>query len=172
MAKSVSVYNKQRITEMNKPMKKKSIITSSIFSVLFLALGVFTFVNGLIQNAVFNIILGVVTCLVSIYPVYRSIKQSEENVQKAIVDMGVERYSIKLTFLFKDKRIEVTSEQKNDVKNDTILIRNITQARLTKNAICLYLGENMYYILNDDFVEGSVDDVVRILNKNGIPVKG
>ena len=172
MIKSVSVYNKKRIVEMNKPMKKKSIISSSIFSVMFLGLGVFTLVNAIMAGAVFNIVLGSITCLISFYPIYRAVKQADENADKAVKDMGIERYSIKITFVFKDKRIEVTTQQKDEIKNDTILIRNITKARKNKDGLALYLGEKMYYITNADFEEGSVDDVIRILYKNGIEIKG
>lgn len=168
MVKATSVYNKEIIKEINKPMEKKSIITSSIFSVLMLGLGVFTIVETLVNEFnVFNVILGGITTLISFYPIYRAVKQNKANLEQTVKDLNVEQHPVTINYVFKEKRIEVELEQNGEVKKDTILIRNVTKVRKVKTAVAIYVGEQMYYIKNEDITVGDADTLVRMfLNTN------
>ena len=123
-------------------------------------------------NEVFNIILGSVTILFSVYPVYRAFRQNKESLAQAIKEMGIDKNSITINLLVRDKRIEVTTEQGGEVKNSTVLVRNVSQIKTNKHAVGIYVKDNMYYVLDTDYIEGGREELLNVFRKAGILVKG
>jgi hypothetical protein len=175
MLKTVSVYNEEVIKEISKPLAKKAIVTSAIFTAIMFALGVFMTIHSIVsqeENKVFNIIIGAITVVFSFYPLYKALRQNKENLKTAITDLGVDKNELKITMVVREKRIEVTSEQGGAVKNSTVLLRNISEAKINKKAIGIYVKDNMYYVLDSDYIEGSKQEFINILRKAGVKIKG
>ena len=74
--------------------------------------------------------------------------------------------------MFREKRIEVSTEQNGEIKNSTVLVRNVSEIRTTKDAVAIYVKDNMYYVLNSDYVEGSREELLNVFKKAGTSIKG
>ena len=172
MIKTVSVYDKETIKEISKPLMTKSIVTSGIFTLIMIGLGIFLLIDSIIKGQVFNIVLASVTILFSIYPIYRAYRQNQDNLKTAIKDMGIDKATLTISLVAREKRIEVSTEQNGEVKNSTVLLRNITQVKINKRAIGIYFKDNLYYVLDTDYIEGNKEDFIKLFKKAGVPIKG
>ena len=70
------------------------------------------------------------------------------------------------------KQRKVTSEIFVEIKNSTILIRNVSQIKTNANAIGIYVKDNMYYVLDTDYIEGSRKELLNVFKKAGTQIKG
>ena len=172
MIKTVSVYDKEKIKEISKPLATKSLVVSAVISAILLVFGVIIFVKSIIAVDVLNIVLSSLTILFAIYPTYRTIRQNKQSLAQAIREMGIDKCSITITLLVRDKRIEVTTEQNGVVKNSTVLIRNVSEIKTNKQAVGIYVKDNMYYVLNSDYIEGNRQELLNVFKKAGTKIKG
>ena len=114
MVKTKSVYDKEVIKEISKPLAKKALITSVLFTVALWCLGIFFLITSILEfeeRGVFNIVVACITIVFSGYPLYKAIKQNKESLKTAIADMGIDKSSIEINLTVREKRIEVTSDE-------------------------------------------------------------
>ena len=86
--------------------------------------------------------------------------------------MGIDKATLTISLVAREKRIEVSTEQNGEVKNSTVLLRNITQVKINKRAIGIYFKDNLYYVLDTDYIEGNKEDFIKLFKKAGVPIKG
>ena len=172
MVKTVSVYDKEKIKEISKPLATKSLVTSIIIAVIILALGVFMLVRAIINNEIFNIVVSGLMIVLSCYPIIKAVRQNKDALETSIKDLGVDKSEITISLVVREKRIEVTTEQNGEIKNSTVLIRNVSQIKTNANAIGIYVKDNMYYVLDTDYIEGNRKELLNIFKKAKIEIKG
>ena len=86
--------------------------------------------------------------------------------------MHVEDGPIEIEYIFKEKKVEVTTVKNDVAKMKTIMYKNISHAKIDGKGIAIYLyGDNMFYIYDSDFVEGTKQKLAVIFSKLGIKVK-
>ena len=172
MVKTVSIYDKDKIKQISKPLATKGLIISSIFSVVIIVLAILMLVKAIQNGDVFNIVMGSIVVVFSGYPVLRTLRQNKEALKSAISEMGIDKGSVTINMLVRDKRIEISQEQNGEVKNSTVLLRNINEVKVNKVAVAIYVKDNVYYVLNDDYIEGTREELLNVLKKAGIKIKG
>ena len=172
MVKTVSIYDKDKIKQISKPLATKGLIISSIFSVVIIVLAILMLVKAIQNSDVFNIVMGCIVVVFSGYPVLRTLRQNKEALKSAISEMGIDKGSVTINMLVRDKRIEISQEQNGEVKNSTVLLRNINEVKVNKVAVAIYVKDNVYYVLNDDYIEGTREELLNVIKKAGIKIKG
>ncbi len=174
MVRVESYYDKEKITNIAKKMKVKSLVTSSILSLILLAMACFNFVSAFSEEKVniFSIIVGALVGLFSIYPIASAIKTNKNSVKRAVSDMGVEEHPLTISYLFKEKRVEITLTQNGETKFDTLMMKNIDKVKVNKDGLGIYLlNGDMYYVYNEDFIEGDKQKLINLFARNKIKVK-
>lgn len=174
MVKAVSVYNKDRVVKMGKTMRNKGLITSILLSVALVILGAFLAVFALNQEKGPNWLsfaLGIGVALLSFYPIYKSYKTNKKNVEETIKSMKLNRGELQLEFVIKEKRIEITATQNDTVENQTLMIKNVTSVRPDKQGVAICVGEDMYYILDEDITYGTRDMLLNTFKNAGFEIK-
>ncbi len=174
MVRVESYFDREKIINMAKKMKVKSIVTSSILSLILLAMACFNFITAFSGDKVniFSIIVGALVGLFSIYPIASALKTNKNSVERAVLDMGVEEYPLTISYLFKEKRVEITLTQNGETKLDTLMMKNIDKVKVNQDGLGIYLlNGDMYYIYNEDFIEGDKQKLISLFAHNKIKVK-
>ena len=86
--------------------------------------------------------------------------------------MGVQNGPVEIVYEFKEKRAEISVTRDGATQIDTLMYKYIDYAKLNKEGIGIYFTNgDMYFIYNDDFVEGNRANLISLLTKNKITVK-
>lgn len=175
MIKAKCVYDIDRVVKLSKGIKIKTISLSAVLSLVILAMGIYNIISANIgkdsQN-IFMFILGIIITLFSIYPTYNALRSVKGIVQKTIRDMGVEDGQIILEYFFKDKKVEISMTKNNEVKFDTLMLKNIAYVKVNKKGVAIYLkNDEMYYIEDDEIIEGNRVALINLLSKNNVKIK-
>ena len=118
-----------------------------------------------------SLIIGILVLLFCLWPTLNAIKTGKKLVQNAVRDMHVEEHSLTIEYTFKEKRIEITATQNDTVQNETLMIKNVTNLKVEKNGVGICVGDDMYYIENDDIVSGTRQMLLRIFKNAGFEIK-
>ena len=173
MVRAICEYNTEKINKMSKTFMRKAFTTAILFSIAFIVLGGITIYFGFKteKTGFISIILGGLIVLASAYPIISTIRTQRRNHRDTIAAMQLEKGDLQIDMLFKEKRLEVTTTQADEVQTETILIRNFSGVKVNKQGIAVYVGDDMYYIFNDEIVMGSKEELLRIFSKVNVPIK-
>ncbi len=174
MIRVESYFDREKVENMAKGLQKKTIITSLLITVVLLAIAAVNIVTAFTEEKlnIFSLIVGILVAVFAFYPIVTAIASNKSNVEKAIADMGVSESSLTISYLFKEKRIEVTLTQNGEAKQETVMMKTVEKAKVNKDGIAIYLlSGDMYYIYNDDFIEGNKQRLISLLAHNKIQVK-
>ena len=174
MVKATCEYNESKIKKMMKPLKIKAYVTAYLFSIIFLAMGIVS-VLGSFDGAEIkwvNLVLGLVVCLGAFYPPISTFLTQRKNYKATFDAMQLHKGNLVLEMVFKEKRLEVTTIQGEEVFNENILLRNVTLVKANKEGVAIYIGDDMYFVYNEDINFGSRDELIRIFERLKIKVKG
>ena len=174
MIKVKSYFDKEKVIKITKQAQLKSLIMSLILAVVMIVIASINLVSALSKQdkdwlgLAFSGVIVVVTILL----IRSTIKTYKYNVLNAVKDMHVEDSPIEIEYIFKEKKVEVTTVKDEVAKMKTVLYKNISHAKIDGKGIAIYLyGDNMFYIYDTDFVEGSKQKLAVIFSKLGIKVK-
>ena len=159
---------------MGKSMLKKSLVGAIIFSAVILGMGIFNLVFALVGQEEISwlaVALGGVVILLSPYPVYKAIKTNRSNVEETIKGMRLHRGNLQLDLTIKEKRIEIVATQNDIVQNQTLMIKNVTNVKVDKTGVGICVGDDMYYIEDEDIVSGSKVALLKIFKNAGFVIK-
>lgn len=174
MVRAVSVYNRDRVIKMGKKMRNKALVGAVLFSVIILVVGVFNVVYAIIGGDKPNWIataLGGVVIALSFFPVYKAIKTNRKNVEDTIKGMRLDRGELTLDFTIKERRIDIIATQNGKVQNETLMIKNVTDFKVDKIGVAICVGDDMYYIENEDIVVGNRQSLLKIFKNAGFNIK-
>lgn len=173
MIKARSYYDREKIENMAKAMQKKTIWHSLILSIILLIMGIVNIVSFFLDDYNwFSLIVGVAATAFAVYPIVAGIKTNKNSVKKAVEDMGVQNGPVEIIYEFKEKRAEISVTRDGATQIDTLMYKYIDYAKLNKEGIGIYFTNgDMYFIYNDDFVEGNRANLISLLTKNKITVK-
>ena len=159
---------------MGKKMRNKSLITSGLLSAGLVVMGIVLTIFALNQEKGPNwlsVALGCGVILLSVYPIYKAFKTSNKNIEESIKAMKLNRGPLKLEYTIKEKRIEIIATQNDTVQNQTIMIKNVTGIRPEKDGVGICVGDDMYYILNEDITYGTREMLLNIFKNAGFNIK-
>ncbi len=174
MVRAVCNYNEQKVKQMTKGFRNRTIIGSAVFCAIILAMGVFNIIASFSRTDATKwlfLSMGIIISLFSFYPLISGIFAHKRNYKETINAMQLDKGVLTLDFIFKERKIELTATQNGKSQVDTILIRNLSQIKTHADGIGIYLDENMYYILNEEIVAGDREMLLRIFKNAGIPIK-
>ncbi len=174
MIKVESYYDKEKIVKMSKKMQVKALVSSSILSIVMLAMGIINIISAVSGEKfnVFSLIVGILVSLFAFYPIISVIKTNKGSVKRAVKDMNVEKDPVVINYEFKEKRVEISLTQNGVTKLDTLMLKNVDKVRTDKNGLAIYIQNgDMYYIGNEDFIEGSRERLISLFAHNKIQVK-
>ena len=174
MVKAVCKYNEEKVINMSKGFRNKTIIGSSVFCAIILAMGVFNIIASFSRTDGTKwlfLIMGIIISLFSFYPLISGIFTHKRNLRETIEAMQLDKGILTLEFTFKEKRIELIASQNGQSQEDNILIRNLSLIKTHADGIGIYLEENLYYILIVEIVLGNREMLLRIFENAGIPIK-
>ena len=174
MVKATCEYNERKIKAMMKPIKVKAYVTAFLFSVVFLAMGLLSVVNALLETEInwVTLVLGGVVCLGAFYPPISTFLTQRKNYKSSVEAMQLHKGDLVLEMVFREKRLEVSVTQGEEVQFETILLRNVTLVKTNKDGIAIYIGEDMYFIYNEDIEFGTREELIRIFERVGVKIKG
>ncbi len=173
MVRAICEYNEEKIKKMMKPLKVKAYVSAWAFAILFVAMGISSIIASLKDEINWvSLILGCIVCLCCVYPLISTYRTQSKNYKATFQAMQLEKGDLTLEMVFKEKRLEVTSTQGEEVLGETILLRNVTAVKTNKEGVAIYIGEDMYFIYDDDIVFGTRDELIRIFKRLNIKVKG
>ena len=73
--------------------------------------------------------------------------------------------------LHNEQSIEVKQYKGDDIKEDTIMFKNVASLKKTKEGVSFYLQDGvMYYFEYDDILVGTPEQILNLFKKNGIKV--
>ncbi len=174
MVKAICRFNAEKVKKMSVRLRNKTLIGSAILGAILLFLGVFNIISAFsredAQKWLF-LILGILICIFAFYPLISGIFTHKKNYKDTLEAMQLDKGDVILEFLIKEKKIELKATQNDEVSLDTILIRNLNLIKVHHDGIGIYLGENMYYICNDEIVQGTRESLLRIFKNAGILIK-
>lgn len=174
MIRAESYYDKEKIVKMAKKIQTKAIISSLILSSIMFIMGIVNIITAVTGEKfnVFSLIVGIIVTLFAFYPIISVIKTNKGSVERAVYDMNVQNSPVVINYEFKEKRIEISLTQDGVTKLDTIMIKNLDLIKTDKNGIAIYLQNgDMYYISNDDFIEGSREKLISLFAKSRVKIK-
>ncbi len=174
MVKAVCRFNEEKVKNMSRRMRNSTLFGSIMFAVFILIIGGYniyaSFSNEGVTKWVF-FVLGILISLFSVYPIISTLINNKRNYKDTIVAMELDKGELVLEFTIKEKKIELKAIQNGEEQNDTILIRNLSLIKTHADGVGIYLGENMYYIRDDEIVIGDRDMLIRIFKNAGIQIK-
>ena len=173
MYKVYSVFDKEKVIKMNKSIDKGSIVSSTLLCVVLFAIGVITLIMGILEEKTnwLSIVIGAFACVFAFFPIISIRATSKKGLENAIRETGVEHTELKIEYLFKEKRIEVKQYKGDDIKEDTIMFKNVASLKKTKEGVSFYLQDGvMYYFEYDDILVGTPEQILNLFKKNGIKV--
>ncbi len=174
MIRAESYYDKEKIESMAKAMQRKTIWHSLILTALLLIMGIVNIYSAFTDEKFnwFSLIVGIAATLFSIYPIVSGIKTNKNSVKRAVEDMGVENGPMEISYLFKEKRAEISLTQNGTTKLDTLMYRHIDYVKVNKEGVGIYFSNgDMYFIYNGDFIEGTREKLISLFASNKIKIK-
>ena len=174
MVKAVCVYNIDKVKKMSSKIRNRSMITTILLSIMLAFMGVYSCVTGLMDKEGIrwaSVGLGALIALFSAYPVITTIGTNKKNLKETIKQMGLDKGELTLEFLIKEKKMEIKATQGEEIQTSTILNRNVTLVKRQKQGTGIYFGEDMYFIYDDEIIEGSVKELLHIYEKLDIKIK-
>ena len=174
MVKVKCYYDKEKVIKITKSTQIKSLILSIILALAMLVLGVMNLVSSLSKEKTdyIGLILSIVILVLSVVPLISSIRNFKNSGYDAVKEMGIETSPLEMELLFKEKRIEVSTTRKGETTLKTVMIKNINHVKVDGKGISIYLNTtDMFYIYNDEIVEGNKQQLISIFVRNGIKVK-
>ncbi len=174
MYKVICSYDKEKVVKKNKATLKKSLVVSVVLAFLLVAVGVWNIVFALTENKInwLSLVVGVFACLFSAVPIFNAIKTSNRETENVVKQMGVDKDVLNIEYVFKDRRIEVKKEQGEKVELDTIMFKNVTTLKKSKDGFAFIMQDGTtYFFDNEDIVEGTEQQIVALFSKNGISIK-
>ena len=174
MIRAVSTFNKEKIRAINKEFKTKAIIISSILSLVVAGLGIFNIIAALTSPETnwLSLVLGVIITAFAAYPVTSSINTHKRNYEETVRSMRLNSGDLVLDYTVKERRIEIVATQCGKEEKETVMIKNVSLVKISKGGVGVYVGNDMYYISNEDIVMGTKESLVNTFIKAGVPVKG
>ncbi len=169
-----SYFDKEKVIKITKQAQIKSLIMSLILAVVMVVIAGINFAMAISREETdwFSLVFSVVIIVVTFFLLKSALKTYKYSAINAVKEMHVEDGPIELEYIFKEKKVEVTTT-KNDVsKVKTVMYKNISHAKIDGKGIAIYLyGDNMFYIYDTDFVEGNKKRLAVMFSKLGIKVK-
>ena len=172
MVRAVSDYNVEKISKMSKHFMRKALVTAVFFGVVLLAVGIVTVVVALSReerNWV-SIVLGFVVCFGSLYPIISTVISQKKNHRETVKAMQLDKGDLRIEITFKEKKMEITTTQADEVQNESVLMRNVSKVRTNKDGLGIYIGKDMYYIFNDEIVLGTREELLRLFKKLNVSI--
>lgn len=172
MVRTVSKYDIQKINKMSKTFMKKAFVTAILLSLLFLAAGIATTIFALKQVEInwISVVLGGIITLGSCYPIISTLRAQTRNHRETVKAMQLDKGELVIDITFKEKRMEVTTTQCGEATEETVLLRNVTRVRLNSRGVAIYVGSDMYYVFNEEIVQGSREELIRIFKRLNVKV--
>lgn len=174
MIRVESYYDRDKIVKMSKKMRNKAIVTSLLLTLILLAMGIINIISAFSEEKIniFSLIVGGLVSLFAFYPIISVIKTNKGSVEKAVEDMNVQNSPVVINYEFKEKRIEISLTQDGVTKMDTLMMKNVERVRTDKNGIAIYVQNgDMYYISNDEFIEGNREKLISLFAHNKVQIK-
>lgn len=174
MIRVKSYFDKEKVIKITKQAQLKTLVMSMILAVVMIAIAVINLITALSKEETdwFGYIFSGIIMIVTFFLIRSSLKTYKNTTQSAVKDMHVEDSPIEFEYLFKEKKVEVTTIKNDVAKMKTVMYKNISRVKLDSKGIAIYLDEdNMFYIYDSDFVEGNKQRLATIFSKLGIKVK-
>ena len=174
MIKVKSYFDKEKVTKITKEAQLKSLVMSLILAVVMVAIAIINFTMAITQEEInwFKLVFSIVILVVTFFLLKSALKTYKYSAINAVKEMHVEDSPIELEYIFKDKKVEVTTTKDDVAKVKTVMYKNITQAKIDGKGIAIYLNNNeMFYVYDSDFVEGNKQKLAVMFSKLGIKVK-
>ncbi len=174
MIKVKCYYDKEKVMKITRSTQIKSLILSLVLSCIMLGLGIFNLITSISKEKIdwFGFALSIVIIIISVFPLVSSLKNLKVGGYDAVKEMGVEKSPLEMEFVFKEKRIEVSTTRNGETKLTTIMIKNIYQVKVDGKGLSIYVNNNeMFYIYNEEIVEGSKQRLISLFVNNGVKVK-
>ena len=174
MVRAICTFNKERVEEMSRKMRNKTIWISVVISAVLFCLGVIDIILSLTASNEIDYLslgVGIIIVIASPYPIYKAIKTEKANYNRTIEAMKLDTGDLTFDYTIKDKKIELKTTQSGSVNSDTILIRNIDLVKNQQDGLGIYVGEHLFYIANKEIVEGSKEELLRIFTNAGVKIK-
>lgn len=174
MIKVKSYFDKEKVIKITKQAQLKSLIMSLILAVIMVVIATINFVTAITKEEIdwISLVISGVIIVVTIFLLVSALKTYKYGTISAVKDMHVEDGPIEIEYIFKEKKVEVTTVKNDVAKMKTIMYKNISHAKIDGKGIAIYLyGDNMFYIYDSDFVEGTKQKLAVIFSKLGIKVK-
>lgn len=172
MVRAVSKYNIQKINQMSKTFMKKAFATAIFLSALFLTAGILITVFALKQVEInwVSVVMGGIVTLGSCYPIISTLRAQTKNHRDTVKAMQLDKGELVIDITFREKRMEITTSQCGETTEETVLLRNVSKVRLNAKGVAIYIGSDMYYIFNEEIVQGTREELVRIFTKLNVKV--
>ena len=174
MIKVKSYFDKEKVIKITKQAQLKSLIMSLILAVVMVVIAVINFITAISREEIdwFSLVFSFIIIVVTVLLLRSALKTYKYSAINAVKEMHVEDSPIELEYLFKEKKVEVTTVKNEVAKMKTVMYKNISHAKIDGKGIAIYLyGDNMFYIYDTDFVEGDKRRLAVIFTKLGIKVK-
>ena len=169
-----SYFDKEKVIKITKKTQLKSLVTSLILAVVMLVIAAINFVKAFFNDKIdwISLVFSGVIILVTFLLLKSTLKTYKYSTINAVKDMHVEDSPIEIEYLFKEKKVEVTTTKDGIAKMKTVMYKNISHAKIDSQGIAIYLnGYNMFYVYDTDFVEGTKQRLAVIFSRLGIKVK-
>ena len=98
-------------------------------------------------------------------------KTQKRNHRETIKAMQLDKGDLQIDLTIKDKKLEVVTTQFDEVQKETVLLRNVSVVRTNKDGVAVYIGDDMYYIFNDEIVTGTREELLRIFQRVNVLIK-
>ena len=174
MIRAKSYFDKEKVIKITKDAQIKSFVMSLILSVLMVGISVFNMITAFTGEEIdwFSLVLSVIILVVTFLLIRSTLKSFNTSGKQAVKEMNVEYSPIEIEYVFKEKRIEITTTKDEVVSLKTIMVKNLDQAKVDSKGVALHLNTgSMFYIYNDDFIEGNKQKLIAHLANSGIKVK-
>ena len=172
MVRAICEFDKEKLSKMSKTFMKKAFLIAVFFSVVLIALGLTSLIFSLKSEEInwVSVVLSGVVMLGSLYPIVSTVFTQRKNHRETVRAMQLDKGDLQIDITFKEKKMEVTTTQANEVQSETVLMRNVTKVRANKDGVGIYIGDDMYYIFNDEIVLGTREELIRLFQKLNVKI--
>ena len=169
-----SYFDKEKVLKITKQTQIKSFVLTIILAIVMVGVATFNLISAFSKDDIdwISVVFSVVILVVTVLLLRSSIKTFKYSGLNAVKEMHVEDGPIELEYIFKEKKVEVTTTKNDVAKVKTVMYKNITHAKIDGKGIAIYLNNNdMFYVYDTDFVEGSKQKLAVMFSKCNIKVK-
>ena len=174
MVKVKSYFDKEKVIKITKQAQLKSLIMSLILAFVMVVIAIMNFVTAINKEEMdwFGLVFSVIIIVVTFFLLVSALKTYKYSAINAVKEMHVEDGPIELEYIFKEKKVEVTTVKNEVAKMKTVMYKNISHVKIDGKGIAIYLnGDNMFYVYDTDFVEGNKQNLAVTFSRLGIKVK-